>query len=119
MTICISEEKPKRRDKLVIMAEIIDIARKGASKTHIMFKANLSFSQLNQYLSALCQSNLLEKFTSDGREYYKPTAKGLDFMEKQCQIISLLNEDTHPYSINIKTSLLNCNILPRRKLFIH
>jgi predicted transcriptional regulator len=118
MTISPSE-KPKRRDKLVIMAEIIDIAKKGTSKTHIMFKANLSFSQLNQYLSTLCQSNLLEIFTNDDREYYRATAKGLDFMERQCQIINLLAEGTHPHSLSIKTSLLDCNILPRSRLFVH
>ena len=44
------ETRPKRREKLVIMAQIIDIAKQGTSKTHIMFKASLSFSQLNQYL---------------------------------------------------------------------
>jgi predicted transcriptional regulator len=118
MTISLTEEKPKRRDKLVIMAEIIDIAKKGTSKTHIMFKANLSFSQLNQYLSALCQSSLLEKFTSNGREFYKATPKGIDFMEKQCQIISLLNEGSHAYSSSVKTSLFDYNILPRSKFFI-
>lgn len=118
MTVSLAEEKPKRRDKLVIMAEIIDTAKKGTSKTHIMFKANLSFSQLNQYLSVLCQSHLLEKFASNNREYYKATAKGLDFMEKQCQIINLLNEGACLHNISIKTSLLDCNILPKTKLFL-
>jgi predicted transcriptional regulator len=119
MTLTIIENSPKRRDKLVIMAEIIDIAKKGTSKTHIMFKANLSFSQLNQYLSVLSQSSLLEKFASNGREFYKATPKGIDFMEKQCQIINLLNEGAHTHRSSIKTSLLDYNILPRSKLFIH
>jgi len=103
MTISLTEEKPKRRDKLVIMTEIIDIAKNGASKTHIMLKANLSFIQTNQYLSILSQSSLLEKFTFNGKEFYKPTPKGVDFMEKQCQLIYLLNEGTPLQSI--KTSL--------------
>lgn len=105
MTILLNDEKPKRRDKLVIMTEIIDVAKKGASKTQIMSKANLSFSQTNQYISVLWQTSLLEKFTFNGKEFYKPTPKGIDFMEKQCQIIYLLNEGTPLQSI--KTSLFS------------
>ncbi len=63
MTSEIIENSSKRRDRLVIMAEIIGISKKGTSKTHIMFKANLSFSQLNQYLELLSNTALLEKST--------------------------------------------------------
>jgi len=73
MTATLTENLPKRRDKLVIIAEIIDIARNGTSKTHIMFKANLSFSQLNQYLALLSQTALLEKSIVNGKEIYKST----------------------------------------------
>ena len=75
------------------MAEIVGIAKKGTSKTHIMFKANLSFSQLKQYLALLSQTSLLEKSPYNGREIYKATPKGLEFMERQQQIMDLLNED--------------------------
>ncbi len=77
------------------MAEIIRIAKKESLKTHIMFEGNLSSSQLNRYLETLSQTNLLEKLTCDGKEFYKATPKGLCFLEKQCQIIKLLNEDLH------------------------
>ena len=73
-----------------------------------MFKANLSFSQLNQYLELLTQANLLEKNFSNGKHIYKATQKGMDFVEKQCHIISFLNVDTHQKSV--KTSFdLNPN----------
>jgi len=102
MTITVSENTPKRRDKLVIIAEIIDIAKNGTSKTHIMFKANLSFSQLNQYLPALIETDLLEKQAVEGREIYIATKKGLDFVEKQCEIINLLNVNFR--HLKVKTS---------------
>ena len=102
MTTTIIENSPKRRDKLIIMAEIVDIAKKGTSKTHIMFKANLSFSQLNLYLDLLSQASLLEKSVINGKELYKATQKGVDFVEKQCQIIDLLNKDMNKKSL--KTS---------------
>jgi predicted transcriptional regulator len=102
VTRAVVENRPKRRDKLVIIAEIIFIARKGTSKTDIMFKANLSFSQLNQYLSILTQAGLLENVANDGRETYEATQKGLEFMEKLLQIINLINGFSKNY---VKTSL--------------
>jgi predicted transcriptional regulator len=38
------------------MMDILSIAAKGASKTRIMLKANLSFSQLNEYMSFLLKN---------------------------------------------------------------
>ena len=101
MTSILAENNPKRRDKLVIIAEIIDIAKTGCTKTHIMFQANLSFTQVNQYLSILEQTGLLEKTTCDKREVYKSTEKGLEFLEKQCQILNILNGGS---SSRVKTS---------------
>ncbi len=103
MTLEFAENTSKRRDKLVIIAEIIQIAEKGTSKTHIMFKANLSFSQLNQYLTVLTDKCLLEKHKVDGKEIYEATPKGLDLLKKQYEIINLINANYSKY--NIKTSL--------------
>ena len=110
MTITVTENKPKRRDKLVIMAEIIDIAKKGTSKTHIMFKANLSFSQLNEYLSTLTTAGLLEECSIEERGIFRATEKGLYFVEKQCEVISLLNIDY--CETKVKTSF---NFMPLTK----
>ena len=90
MTLLIIENQPKRRDRLIIIAEIINIARKGSSKTQIMFKANLSFSQLNQYLSLLLNTALLEKTALNGKFVYLPTSKGLEFLQRQQQVVDLL-----------------------------
>jgi predicted transcriptional regulator len=106
MTLELTENSSKRRDRLVIMAEIVGIAKKGSSKTHIMFKANLSFSQLNQYLSLLSKTGLLEETAINGRVIFKATPKGLEFMERQHQVIDMLNEDTNSYRNCIKTSPL-------------
>jgi predicted transcriptional regulator len=105
MTLTLVENYPKRRDKLVIMAEIVNLAKKGTSKTHIMYEANLSFSQLNQYISLLSQTSLLEKSGCNGRVIYKATPKGLEFMEKQQEIIDLVNEDVRVYRNGVKTTL--------------
>ena len=88
-----TETSPKRRDKLVIMAEIMYISRNGALKTQIMYKANLSFAQLTEYLKLLSQTSLLEKFAENGKQIYKATRKGIDFLERQQEIMDLLYQE--------------------------
>lgn len=106
MTLELMGIKSKRRDKLVIMTEIIEIANKGSSKTHIMFKANLSFSQLSEYIGFLLNYNLLSKVEDTGKTVYKSTERGLDFMERQKQIIDMFNEK---YCRSVAISKLKCN----------
>lgn len=105
MTLQIIENQPKRRDKIVIMAEIINLAKKGISKTHIMFKANLSFSQLNQYIEALSNADLIEKTTINGKVVYRATPKGLEFYQSEQQVIALLNTEDSNYTSYVKTSI--------------
>ena len=71
-----------------------------------MFKANLSFSQPNQYLELLTQTSLLERVYEDGKDTYKATEKGLEFMEKQYDIISFLNVDYRQNSVKTSFDLM-------------
>jgi len=48
----------KRRDRLHIIAKILQTAKDGALKTPIMYKANLSFAQLNEYFKAIRKSEI-------------------------------------------------------------
>lgn len=81
---------PKRRDRLYIMAEILNIAKNGSLKTQIMYRANLSFAQLNQYLSFLLETELIKDFTQDGRTVYKITPKGIKYLRNYVKIKDLL-----------------------------
>ena len=85
------EEKTKRRDKLNIIAEIVQIARTGALKTQIMYRANLSFSQLGEYLTFMSTAGLLKKYDESGREVYGATKKGLDFYTRHTELVELIN----------------------------
>ena len=80
----------RRRDKLYIIAEISEIAKDGISKTQIMYRANLSFTQLNNYLRFLLKINLVDKTGKDGQELYITTEKGLDFLQRYREITDLL-----------------------------
>jgi predicted transcriptional regulator len=85
------KEVPKtlRRDKLVIMAAILTVAKEGAYKTS-MYRANLSFNQLKKYLTLLCQLKLLKECVVNGKIVYCTTEKGVEFCKKQQQILCML-----------------------------
>jgi len=85
----------KRRDRLFIIAEILDIAKDGALKTQIMYKANLSFSQLNTYLKLLLETKLLEIVEKGGKNIYKTTKKGCEYMQSYKEVIETLNTNSN------------------------
>ncbi len=64
------------------MADIIEIAKEGTLKTQIMYKANLSFTQLNNYISFLLNNNLITQTIYDGREGYVVTRTRLGLSPK-------------------------------------
>src|SRR3990170_1948398 len=87
----------KRRDKLCIIAEILEIAKEGTLKTQIMYKANLSFAQLNEYLKFMLKIKLIQKLVDRGKDIYIATDKGLDFLQRQYELTELLKgDDEHP-----------------------
>jgi predicted transcriptional regulator len=69
----------KYRSRTEIVSNILNAANGGATKTKIMYKAFLSYSQLKEYLSILVEKNLLE--SQDGTQIYKTTEKGLNFLK--------------------------------------
>jgi len=87
----------KRRDRHEIVAEILNIAVDGKIKTHLMYKAKLSYSQVNEYLPLLVAKGFLEnpEITKIRKHttIYKTTAKGLEFMESLKYIDKLWAKD--------------------------
>jgi len=81
----INDEDARRRDRHDIIVEILKTALEGKIKTHIMYKAKLSYAQLNEYLPSLIANGFLENATIRQKKYYKKvfrtTSKGLKFIE--------------------------------------
>jgi predicted transcriptional regulator len=103
----------KRRDKLFIIAEILEIAKDGVLKTQIMYRANLSFTQLNDYLNFMLKNELLEKVLMNDKEVYKATEKGMTFIQSYREINELLKTEGENYKNNVKippTHLLKRNL---------
>ena len=80
----------RRRDRLYIMAQILEITKDGSLKTQIMYKANLSFSQLKEYLSLLIEMKLLETTVNANKTVYRMTRKGSEYLRNYKQITDLL-----------------------------
>ena len=76
------ESYRKRRDRLYIIAQILTIAKDGCLKTQIMYRANLSFGQLNEYISFLTKMDLLKVKNENRRSTYRITAKGEKYLDK-------------------------------------
>jgi predicted transcriptional regulator len=72
------------------MAEIMEIAKGSQLKTRIMYRANLSFSQLNEYLSFLTKMKFLKVNVIDGQKFYETTAKGNLYIENYMEMSTLL-----------------------------
>jgi len=80
--------KMKRRNNLDVQAEILEIARKGARKTWIVYKANLNFEIVKGYIKELVEKGLLQY---EGM-IYRTTRQGLMFLEQYANLkkISIL-----------------------------
>jgi predicted transcriptional regulator len=88
-----NDQTSKRRDKLSIIAEILEIAKDGTLKTQIMYRANLSFAQLNDYVKFMLKTGLINKFRANGKDVYETTEKGLEFLQRHFELTELLQEN--------------------------
>ena len=69
----------KYRKKLRIIADILSIASKGAKKTQIMYRANLSYKLLGRYLAEVMDAGLVN--FEGGADCYWLTQKGGEFLK--------------------------------------
>jgi predicted transcriptional regulator len=66
------------RRRVDIIADILSVATHGAKKTQIMYRANLSYKVLQNYLSEVLNSSLI-KFETANKNYFL-TPKGMEFL---------------------------------------
>ena len=91
----------KNRDRLSIIAAILEAASTGKSKTRIMYEANLSFKLLEKYLDYVLDAGFVRvddsrySLTESGCEYLK---KYRSFNEKYFRLQNAIAELTHERS---------------------
>ena len=79
----------KRRDKLEIMKSILSICKNDdATKTKIVYRANLNFKTAGIYLDWLINKGLVAK----DENHFKLTAKGIELLSNLQDISPLFSE---------------------------
>jgi predicted transcriptional regulator len=68
----------KYRSRPEIIAEMLQSAVGGATKTRLMYGAFLSHNQMMEYLKFLLDKNMIAQIGDGNR--YAPTEKGLQFL---------------------------------------
>ncbi len=83
-----AEQPHRRRARHDIIMKILKTAKGGSKKTNIMFKARLSFSQLEKYLEVLNEAG----FITEKSGMWMTTEKGLHVIEA-CEICLRLTKE--------------------------
>ena len=78
----------KYRSSTEIIDSMLRSIRSGATKTHIMYRAYMSYSQLKEYLKLLEERQLIKY--EPGSSLYLLTEKGIRFMDAYDKINELL-----------------------------
>lgn len=79
----------KYRSRTEIISMILDSVTVGTTKTKIMYKAYLSYTQLKEYLSLLEESGMIKY--EDGTQVYKITEKGRKFLKLSIEIDDMVS----------------------------
>lgn len=67
------------RNKLDIIADVLEVAKDGARKTQIMYGANLSYTLLTRYLKNVMDMGLVRR---EDENIFKLTEKGSNFLQE-------------------------------------
>jgi predicted transcriptional regulator len=67
----------RRRGEVQITMDVLAVCLNGVRVTHLMYRANLSYSTLRKYLSAMSKQGLIGRtIDSNGSRVYHATEKG-------------------------------------------
>jgi predicted transcriptional regulator len=72
----------RRRTNDLIISEILRACRNGATKTRIVYQANLNFLTVKPYLDNLTKKGFIEALPEGSRIVYKTTLKGHELEER-------------------------------------
>jgi len=76
MNFPLKDRLKKRRGSIAIIVDILSVAEEKTKKTQIVYKADLNFRMVGEYLPHLVDKGLIEN--TDGE--YKTTEKGEEFL---------------------------------------
>jgi len=92
-TTSASSERKNNRGKIQIMGDVLALGTSGIKKTHIMYKANLSYEQVHLYLGELIAKRLIAQDASSRSSegvVYRTTEKGREFLQYYTRLTECL-----------------------------
>jgi predicted transcriptional regulator len=84
------------RSRTEIISDLIEASRSGAKKTHLMYRGNLSYQVLSQYLEYMMSADLIREDNSSGERLYFATAKGLRFLDLERELSTIASFNDQP-----------------------
>jgi predicted transcriptional regulator len=91
-----TSERKNNRGKIQIMGDVLALGTSGIKKTHIMYKANLSYEQVHLYLGELIAKRLIVQDASSRSSegvVYRTTEKGREFLQYYTRLTECLEEE--------------------------
>ena len=77
------------RNRIDIIAELLNAASAGSTKTKMMYKAMLSHEQLKEYLHMLAENGLI--MYNEDSQRFTTTHKGYQFLQRYEDLTKLIS----------------------------
>jgi predicted transcriptional regulator len=81
----------KKRTRLEVIKDILEVIKTKNGKikpTHILYKSNLSYGMMEEYLTELKEKGFIVETTKDGNKTYKITEKGMEYLNKYSLVVN-------------------------------
>src|SRR5215210_8412026 len=89
-----TSERKNNRGKIQIMGDVLALGTSGIKKTHVMYRANLSYEQVQLYLGELIAKRLnAQDVSSPDGVVYRTTEKGREFLLYYTRLVEFLEEE--------------------------
>ena len=103
-----SEQRKNNRGKIQIMGDVLGLATAGIKKTHIMYRANLSYEQVHLYLGELIGKRLIAQDVSSDGVIYRTTEKGREFLLYYTRLVDFLEgEETQEPKVELNSPYIS------------
>ncbi|MFL6522420.1 MAG: winged helix-turn-helix domain-containing protein [Nitrososphaera sp.] len=104
--MAISERK-NNRGRIRIMGDVLALATSGIKKTHIMYKANLSYEQVHLYLGELIGKRLIEQDVSSDGAVFRITEKGREFLLYYTRLTEFLESQKQEIEVESSSAYMH------------
>ena len=86
----------RKRGRLEIARDILEVAKTGAKPTELVYKANLNFKVIKKYLPEMELAGLITVEEIHGSRLYTTTGWGHEFMRSLERTLTMYERMTYP-----------------------